>query len=49
VGLVGIVPGLFLSFSEGVGFGRGEEGLVGFSGIFYRDSKDLLVEILEGA
>jgi hypothetical protein len=48
-GLGGIVPGLSLAFSEGAGFGRGAEGLRGFSGIFWRASKELLVEGPEGA
>ena len=48
MGLGGIVPRLSLACSEAVGFGRGVEGLVGFSGIFRRASKELLVEGPEG-
>jgi hypothetical protein len=38
-----------LACSEAVGFDRGVEGLVGFSGSFWRESKELLVEGPEGA
>jgi hypothetical protein len=48
VGLGGIVPGLSLACSEATRFGKGAEGLVGFSGIFRRASKELLVEGPEG-